>query len=435
MSESTSIVGPEWSSFTHFAGFDWAKDHHDVTIVDRSGAVALELRFDHTAEGWSLLRERIRVFPSLALTIETSSGCVVERLLEAGMHVYPVHPTAAERFRERKAPGGVKSDRLDAWCLADALRTDGHGWRRLRPEDPLTQELRLLCRDEVALIEQRTALVNALRAALREYYAAALEAFDSWTLPAAWAFIERFPSPAELARKGKRQWEKFLHTHRLAHPETYKKRLEVFARAGQFVASPATTKAKSLLAVSLCLQLRALQGQLDEYRRRIQELFDQHPDKDIFSSLPGAGPKLAPRLLAECGTDRDRLDDHEALQCLAGTAPVTRQSGQIRIVRQRLACNKLLKATVHLWANLSRPGCAWAEAYYQRKREQGKTHACAIRCLGQRWLKVLWKMWKEGKPYDEARHTRNQVKHGSWVVKLVTESPTRAAAPPGSPTP
>ena len=315
---------PDWSLFTHFAGFDWAKGHHDVTVVDRSGVVAMEVRFDHTAEGWAVFAGKVRAFPALALTIETSSGAVVERLLEMGLHVYPVHPTAAERFRDRKAPGGVKSDRLDAWCLADALRTDGHGWRRLRPEDPLTQELRLLCRDEVALIEQRTALVNALQAALREYYAAALEAFDTWTLPAAWAFVERFPSPAELARKGKRQWEKFLHTHRLARPEMYAERLAVFAKAGAFVASPATTRAKSMLAVSMCVQLRALRGQLDEYRRRIQELFEQHPDQGIFSSLPGAGPKLAPRLLAECGTDREKLDDPQAMQCLAGTAPVVK---------------------------------------------------------------------------------------------------------------
>jgi len=424
MSDTTSpSLEPIFSSFTHFAGLDWAKDHHDVAIVDKSGAVVLELRFDHTREGWSILADKLRVFSNLALTIETSSGSVVERLLQMGLNVYPIHPLAAERFRDRKAPGGVKSDRFDAWCMADALRTDGHGWRRLRAEDSLTQELRLLCRDEIALIEQRTALINALQAALHEYYPAATEAFDDWTLQAAWAFVERFPSPAQLLSKGKRQWEKFLHTHRLARPETYEKRLAAFAKAGEFVASPATTRAKSLLAVSLCLQLRALQGQLDEYRRRITELFNQHPDKDIFDSLPGIGPKLGPRLLAECGTDREKFEDHEALQCLAGTAPVTRQSGQICIVRQRLACNKTLKATVHLWANLSRGTCVWAEAYYQKKREQGKSHACALRCLGQRWLKILWKMWKDRTPYDEALHTRNQIKHGSWVIKLANTTP------------
>jgi transposase len=415
---TSSAASPAWTSFTHFAGLDWAKDHHDVAVVDRAGVIVLQFRFDHTAEGWASFARQVRAFPDLALTIETSSGAVVERLLDLGLQVYPVHPTAAERFRERKAPSGVKSDRFDAWCMADALRTDGQGWRRLRPEDPLTHELRLLCRDEVALIEQRTALINALQAALHEYYPAALQAFDDWTMPAAWAFIERFPTPAELKQRGKRQWEKFLHAHRLGRPEMYEKRMAIFADATNFTASPATTRAKRLLAVSLCLQLRALETQLNEYRARIGELFDQHPDKDIFSSLPGAGAKLAPRLLAECGSDRERLDDPKALQCLAGAAPVTRQSGKMRIVKQRLACNKLLKATVYLWANLSRAFCTWAKVYYEHKRKSGMSHACALRCLGQRWLKILWTMWQERRPYDEARHTRDQVTHGSWVVKL-----------------
>ena len=116
------------------------------------------------------------------------------------------------------------------------------------------------------------------------------------------------------------------------------------------------------------------------------------------------------------------------MQNYAGTSPLTRQSGKVRIVSVRYACNKTLRSTVHLWAELSRRSCAWAEAYYQKKREEGMAHAAAIRCLGQRWIKILWKMWQENKPYDEARHTLDQVKHGSWVVKLLPEKPTATPA-------
>lgn len=422
-STSPAEQAPVWVSFEQFAGLDWAKDHHDICVVDRAGAVLLQHRFEHTAAGWAEVLDKLRAFPHLAVTVETSSGPVVERMLMAGMHVFPVHPAAAVAFRQRKAPSGVKGDRFDAWCLADALRTDGQGWRRLKPEDPLTQELRLLTRDEVALIQQRTSLVNALQEALREYYPAALDAFDDWTVPSAWAFVERFPTPEDLLAKGKRQWEKFLHTHQLARREKYQERLDVFAKAGAFVAGPAVTRAKSLLALSLCAQLRALERQLDEYRRRIGELFERHPDKEIFSSLPGVGDKLGPRLLAECGTDRARLDSPQALQCLAGVAPVTRQSGRLRVVTQRRACNKQLKATVHLWARCSRKKCVWAQAYYDRKIEEGESHATALRCLDDRWLKILWKMWQTRTRYDEALHTRNQVKHGAWVVALLGEQP------------
>lgn len=426
-----SGAGREWSSVEHFGGLDWATEAQVVVIVDRQGRVAADLRFEDTAAGWEEFRARARQFPHLALTIETSRGPVVERLLEAGMAVYPVSPVAAAQFRKRKAPSGVKDDRLDAWSLAEALRTDGQDWRRLKPEDPQTQELRLLCRDEIALIEKRTALVNELRAALREYYPAALEAFDEWTMPAAWAFVERFPTPQTLQQKGKRQWEKFLHTHRLGRPEKYQERLEIFARATEFCGTPAVTSAKSRLATVLARQLRVLEEQIQEYRAQIERLFAMHADSDIFSSLPGAGKKLAPRLLAEFGADRERFQTPDELRCHAGAAPVTIQSGRHRRVRLRRACNKILRATVHLWADLSRKTCTWAEAYYDKKREQGQSHACALRCLAQRWLKILWKMWQTRTPYNEALHTRNQVRHGSWVVQLVQANP---APPPATTT-
>ena len=269
----------DFAPFTHFAGFDWAGDHHDLVAVDRAGAVVLRLRFDDTAEGWRCLAERLAergITPGLtAVAVETSAGSAVQRLLDLGLAVYPVNPMAARRYRERKAPSGAKDDQLDAWSLADALRLDGVrpdglGWRRLVPDDPLVQELRLLCRDEVQLIAQRTALVNQLRAALREYYPVALEAFDDWTRPHGWHLVLSFPTPAALAAAGRRRWERFLKGHGLNRPETRDHRLACFARAGQFCSSnPAVTAAKSRLSVALATMLLALQGQLDEYRRRI----------------------------------------------------------------------------------------------------------------------------------------------------------------------
>ena len=418
MSEDTV----SWRERTVFIGFDWAKDHHDVMLVDRQGQVVDDFRFDETAEGWRTLFEKLAPYPSRAVAIETSSGAMVERLLDAGYAVYPVNPKAAKRYRERKAPSGTKTDRIDAWSLADALRVDGHTWRRLQADDPLTVELRLLCREEIALIEQRTALIVQLQAALHEYYPIALRAFDDWTFRSAWAFVEAFPTPQALVAAGKRKWEKFLHAHQLYRPETYQRRLGLFAEAEAFGGSPAITNAKSMLAVALAAQLRVLQNHLDKFRTQIATLFAKHPDHDLFGSLPGAGKKLAPRLLGELGDHRDRFDSPQALQCYAGTAPISYESGQIKKARFRRACQKVLRHTVHLWANLSRAECPWAEAYYQKKREEGQSHACALRCLGQRWLKILWKMWQTGTRYDAELHHRNQIRHGSWVIGLRTGS-------------
>ena len=392
-------------------------------LVDRHGKIVEAFRFDDTAEGWQPMIKTLSKHRDPTVAIETSGGMTVQRLLEAGYSVYPVNPKAAKRYRGRKTPSGTKTDHLDVWSLADALRLDGPTWRPLKQDDPLTVELRLLCRDEVTLIEQRTALICQLRAALHEYYPVALEAFEDWTLRSAWAFVEALPTPEALAQAGKRKWEKFLHTHKLYRPETYRKRLDLFARAETFCGNQATTNAKSMLAVALAGQLRVLQSHLDKFREQIEKLFAQHPDHDLFGSLPGAGEKLAPRLLAELGDDRDRFDPPQALQCYAGTAPVSYESGPIKRVRFRRACQKAIRHSVHLWVNLSRATCPWAEAYYRKKRDEGQTHACALRCLGQRWLEILWKMWQTHCPYDAELHQRNQVKHGSWVIALATATP------------
>ena len=188
-----------WSKITHYASFDWAHDHHEAVIVNRSGKIVADFQIEHTAQGWQHWREQVAALgPGLAASVETSQGFVVDQLLESGVAVYPISTMSAKAYRQRKVPSGNKTDHVDAWSLADALRVDGHGWKALAKEDPLVAELRLLCRDEVALIEERTALINQLQSALREYYPAALEAFEDWTLPSAWAFLEAFPTPQAL---------------------------------------------------------------------------------------------------------------------------------------------------------------------------------------------------------------------------------------------
>jgi transposase len=408
-----------WEEHQHFAGLDWASDHHDLCIVNRQGKVEGSLRFSHESDGWLKARDALAKFGSnIPVAVETTHGIAIEQLQGCGCIVYPVHPFSAKQYRQRKAPSGVKDDQLDAWSLADALRVDGHGWKALGPEDPLITELRLLCRDEIALIEERTALVNQLRASLREYYPAAIEAFEDWTHQSAWQFIIAFPTPEELLKAGKRRWEKFLHSHKMWRPQTAPDRMEIFARAAQFCGSAPVTAAKRFQALALAKVLCTLEAQLRLYRERIEDLFKSHPDSHLFGSLPGAGAKLAPRLLGEIGDQRERFSDASALQCYAGTAPVTIRSGQIQRQRFRRNVDPVLRASVHLWADMSRKKCTWAETYYQAHRANGQSHACALRCLGQRWLKILWKMWQSGTPYDEAHHTQNQVEHGSWILQL-----------------
>jgi transposase len=411
-----------WQQYQAFGGLDWANEKHSVIVVNQTGKVIEDFEIDHSALGWKKFREKLQPYGSIPFAIETSQGVAVEQLLEAGMIVYPLNPKSAQAYRERKAPSGVKDDRLDGWSFADALRVDGHGWKALRPEEPLIKELRLLCRDEVTLIDQRTAFINQLRHALADYYPAALEAFDDWTSVSAWMFLQRFPTPESLAKAGKRKWQNFLHSRRLWGSTQGPRRMEIFARAGEFSGTPPTTKAKSLLALSLVQMLFVVEKQLALYRQRIEELFARHPDHELFGSLPGAGPKIAPRLLAEIGDDRERFgSDPQNLQCFAGTAPVTRRSGKQRkfyYVHQRWACDKHLRHALHHFAEKSLSRCLWAELYYQHHRQKNQSHANALRRLANRWLKIIYKMWIDRTLYNAELHHRNQVQHGSWIFRL-----------------
>jgi hypothetical protein len=397
-------------------------------VVDRQGAVVLRLDFADDVAGWKLLGDKLDgVAPRdrICATVETSKGVVVEKMLQSSLAVYPIRPVAAKAYRTRKAPNGVKDDMLDAWTMADALRTDGYSWKRLGPEDPLLVELHLLCRDEIHLIEKHTACINELGAALREYYPTVLEAFDSLTLKCVLAFIKRYPTPEALIKGGKKSWLAFLSQNHLANPETSRKRLEIFGRAGEWSASAPVVRAKSMLAVALVEQLLVINRMLDEYSERIEALFNSHPNAHLFGSLPGVGPKLGPRLMASIG-DITKFRDVGELQAYSGTAPVTCRSGKSQTVKIRRACDTMLRSTVRFLAALSVQQCAWAKVYCDRKRET-TGYETALRCLGQRWIKILWHMLVENTPYDEARHTSDQIKHGAWKLTLNGQPEPRPA--------
>jgi len=411
-------MNANWTEHSHFAALDWAKDHHDVIVVNRLGTIVADFRFEHTAEGWEQFAQRMQPFGQCPVTIETAAGLAVDQLLQRGYTLYPINPLAAKEYRRRKAPSGTKTDRHDAWCLADALRTDGHAWRRLLPQDEATTTLRLICRDEISLIEHRTALVNQLQATLADYYPLALESFkDDWVKPYSWAFVRTFPTPQALAQAGKRKQQNFLHVHKLWRPETAPDRLERWARGQQLNASPAVLAAKSLLALSLVNVLETLQRQIQQYRSRITEAFAKHPDHDIFGSLPGAKQTLAPRLLSFIGTVREAFPDADSLMCHAGASPVGYQSGRICKARIRFVCDHFLRHTIHLWVDESRHTCDWAQTYYQAKRSQGHDHASALRCLAKRWLKILWRMWQDHTAYVEKKYLKALKQHGSFVWK------------------
>ena len=337
---SCEQTAQDWLAHRGFGGLDWASQKHNVVVVDPRGKVVEDFEIAHSALGWKKFRERMAPYGAIPFAIETSQGSTVEQLLEAGMKVYPINSKSAKSYRERKAPSGVKDDWLDAWSFADACRIHVQHRRALLPEDPLVKELRLLCRDEVELIQQRTSFICQLRHALGEYYPTALEAFEDWGSMSAWMFIQRFPTPQLLQAAGKRQWEKFLHARHLWRTESGPRRLELFAHATELCGTVPMANAKSQLALSLISMLLALEKQLGIYRRRIEELFSRHPDHDLFGSLPGAGPKLAPRLLQSqcCLTGKTKSNRDTIEKLIASQKALVTVPARIRMLAAVACC-------------------------------------------------------------------------------------------------
>jgi transposase len=389
----------------HWAGLDWGDKEHVVCIVDATGQRRCRVRVTHNAEGLDELIALLRATPDLlGLAVETSRHLAVDVLARAGFTLYPVNPKMAHAWRECYSVTGVKNDALDAWVLAEGLRIHHGTLRPLAAERPLTRELRLLAEQEQGLIQQRTALVCELKSVLKMYFPAALDWFNDWTTRTSWDFVLTFGTPQSLAQASTQKLCAFFKTHRIGLRPQLIERIKDRAQALAMTGDAPTTAACSLRAQGLARQLRVVQETATEHRRRIQQLYPQHELAPIISSLPPAGPKLAPRLLCLFGDNPERYESAHSVCELAGTVPVTAQSGRTRIVKFRRACQRKYRNTMHQFAFVSITRCAWARAFYDTCRQRGQSQAEALRNLATKWIKIIFRLWRERTAYDEQRY-------------------------------
>jgi transposase len=347
----------------------------------------------------------------VACIIETTHGLLITALLEAGFPVYPVNPKTVDRHR---AAAGAKTDTIDAYLLAKFGRSELADLHRLAPDSSLVAELKDLTRDQDMLIQSQTRLVNQLTACLKAYYPAALALFTKLQQPLTVAFLRAYPTPEAARVATVAELEAFLRrivpTYRGPHAKA--QALCHQLQAPQLVADPVTVRSKARLMQALLVQLEPLLAQIAAYDAAITELFRAHPDAALFLSLPGCGQRLAPRLLAEIGDDRTRYAGAASLQALAGTAPRPRKSGNYASVRRRVACVKPLRNALHDFAWHSTTQEAWADAYYRRKRQEGKSHTVAVRALANLWVRIVYALWRDHAQYDPAVFLAAQQTHG-----------------------
>ncbi len=386
-----------------FAGIDWASADHAVCVIDESAQVLHRAMVSHTREGLAELVRSLRKFgPSaeLPVAIERPSGLLVDLLVEAGFQVVPIHPNAVKASRPRYAAAASKTDLGDAFMLADLLRTDGHRFQPLRPHSDETRALRALVRTRDDLVAERVGLANQLRALLDRFWPGAGAIFADIDSPIALAFLRRYPTPQSAERLGEKRLATFLARNAYCGRRSVSELLDRLRSAPAGLTREAETDASGELVLALVAVLEPLVAQIQRLTSAVEHALETHPDGVLVASFPRAGRVNAAQLLAELGDDRSRFVTEEHLAAEAGVAPVTRASGKSRAVSFRWACNKRLRRAVVCFSDNSRHASPWAAGVYHRARARGCDHPHAVRILARSWIRVLWRCWRDRKPYD-----------------------------------
>jgi transposase len=400
-----------------FIGDDWAEDHHDVELMDASGRRLAKARLPEGVAGIArlhvLVAEQLgeRAEDDVAevlVGIETDRGPWVRALLACGYTVLAVNPLVAARYRERRAVSGAKSDAADAHMLADMVRTDGHQLRPVAGDSELAEAVKVLTRAHKTLIWERTRHTQRLRHALRDYFPAALAAFEDLDAPDTLELLAKAPDPATAARLSRAQIAAALGRARRRDAAAKAERIQAALRAPHLGQPPAVTAAYAASVSALVAVLMTVDAQVQSLQREVGAYFGRHPAADVIVSQPGLGPIVGARVLAEFGDDPERYADAKARRNYAGTSPITRASGKKRVVAARHIHNDRLIDALMFQASKAIVVSPGARAYYDKQRERGVGYNAALRQVANRLVGILHGCLRNGALYDEATAWTNQ---------------------------
>jgi transposase len=392
-----------------FVGDDWAEDHHDVEVMDEAGKVLAKRRLPEGAAGMGQLHELTgRFLPEdeqdaeVVVGIETDRGPWVAALVAAGYLVYPVNPLQASRYRQRHGVSGAKSDGGDAHMLADMVRTDSHQLRAAAGDSAEAGGIKVVARTHKTLIWDRTRTTQRLRHQLREYFPAALEAFEDLDAPDVLELLAKAPDPARAARLTRAQVSAVLKRARRRNIKDKTDAILAALRGEQLGQLPALTVAYAATVRSLIAVISTLNEQVKVLEEQVRDHFGRHPDAEIYQSQPGLGAILGARVLGEFGDDPHRYVSAKARKNYGGTSPITRASGKKKVVVARFIHNDRLIDALMSWAFASLNASPGARAFYDQQRAKGSEHNDALRRLANRLVGILHGCLKTRTLYDEA---------------------------------
>jgi len=389
-----------------FVGHDWAESHHDVFIEDgdgrRLGGGRLPEGVEGVARFHAVVAEHVEDPADVIIATETDRGLFIGAMVAAGYTVLAVNPLSTSRYRERLSTSGAKSDPGDARVLAELARLDGHNHRPVAGDSDLAEAVKVLARAHKSLIWTRQRQLNQLRSTLREFYPAALEAFDELAHTDALAVLAVAPTPslgrqlsrskiAAALRRGGRQ----------RRVEERAAEIQAALRTEQLAAPDLVSGAMGSTVAALVAVAAELSTQIGRLEAELADHFERHPAAKVIRSLPGLGMILGARVLGEFGDDPNRYADAKSRKNYAGTSPITKASGRSRVVLARYARNKRLSDACQMWAFAAITASPGARAFYDQHRHAGNTHQRALRALANRLVGILHGCLRHATPYNE----------------------------------
>jgi len=391
-----------------FVGDDWAEDHHDIELQDEQGQVLARARLPEGIAGITRLHALIGQFAGpdtgpdeVVVGIETDRGLQLTALRAAGYAVYAINPRQVARYRERHGTSGAKSDKADSHAMAGMVRVDARQLRPVAGDSAGAEALKVAARTRQTLIWERTRQVQRLRHQLREYFPAALEAFEDLAAGDTLELLGKAPDPARAARLTRAQVSAALKRARRRNIPDRATAILAALRGGQLGQPPALTAAYAATARALIAVIATLNEQVKGLQGQVEENFGRHPDAEIYRSQPGMGAILGARVLGEFGDDPHRYADGKCRRNYAGTSPLTRASGKKKVVAARFIHNDRLVDALNAQAFASLNASPGARALYDELRARGTEHNDALRRLANRLVGILHGCLKTRTLYNE----------------------------------
>jgi transposase len=418
-----SACNSEEVQYAAFVGIDWADQEHAICIFHDGRKDMKEHTLEHSPETIAEWAESLRLRYDgrpVAVAVEQSRGGLVHALIQfKHIVLFPINPKQAARYREALSVSGKKDDPADARMLARLLYEHHEQLRCWKPDDDVTRELARLCELRRKTVGKRTQTGQQLRGILKMYFPQSLDIGGEPHSPMMIEMLKRWPSLKELQRAHPKTLRKFFRQYGHRNEEKVDALIQKIRDMKPLTDDNAIISPNAVFVQMLVDQLNLYNKAIVIFDERIKKVFAQHDDAELFRSLPGAGDALAPRLAAAMGSDRERFDSARDVQCYSGIAPVTKKSGQACSVRRRFACPKFLRQTFHEFADHARKWSSWSKAYYDYLRAKGTKHNAAVRSLAFKWIRIIFRLWKDRTAYDESTYLQQLKKRNSPCLEFL----------------